>query len=195
MDMIHISQSALASLSLYSAAVGAALGAVYDVFRIMRIAAEPTCRLKKEKGVRDAASRTAIRGEKIRFFVVFVEDILFSVISAAVISITVFHLDSGHPRWFILLGAAAGFAVYYHTVGRLTSVCAPYIILFVRTVIYFAMRITIIPVARLVRRIYRCLSERAAERCRRHRSNLMKTQILGDARSGFGFADVLRDRV
>ena len=110
MDMIHVSQSALASLSLYSAAVGAVLGAVYDVFRIMRIAAEPSCRLKKKKGGQDADSD--VRGEKIRFIAIFAEDIIFSLICAAVISVTVFHLDSGHPRWFILLGAAGGFAVF-----------------------------------------------------------------------------------
>lgn len=195
MDMIHVSQSALASLSLYSAAVGAALGAVYDIFRIIRIAAEPSCRLKRKKGGQDADSDSAVRGEKIRFFAIFAEDIIFSVICAAVISVTVFHLDSGHPRWFILLGAALGFTVYYHTVGKLTSIAAPYIILFVRTAVYFVMKITVIPVIRVIRRVWHCISEHIAERLHIRRAELMRLRILDDARTGFGLADALRERI
>ena len=195
MDMIHVSQSALASLSLYSAAVGAVLGAVYDIFRIMRIAAEPSCRLKKKKIGQDIDSRSDVRGEKIRFIAIFAEDIIFSVICAAVISVTVFHLDSGHPRWFILLGAAGGFAIYYNTIGRLISVFAPYIILFVRTVSYFIMKITVFPVIRIIRCIWRFIYGRLSERCRIHRAELMRLRILDDARTGFGLADALRGRI
>lgn len=43
-QMEHVSQLVLASSALYGAAVGASLGAVYDLFRALRIAAGLTLR-------------------------------------------------------------------------------------------------------------------------------------------------------
>ena len=53
--------------------------------------------------------------------VAFVEDILFFTAAAAcVVAVFVFNANTGVSRGYLLVGAAAGFAAYLATVGRLT---------------------------------------------------------------------------
>lgn len=81
---------------LYATALGAMLCAVYDVFRIIRIAF----------------------GGKIT--AVFVEDILFSIIALVLTFIFVVAFNNGELRFFVLIGELLGFVAYYFTLGRLT---------------------------------------------------------------------------
>ncbi len=151
--MEHVSQSALVSLALYGAAVGVLLGIVYDVFRILRIAVEPSNRLRRLGAVTgsEAANGKKPHGETVRTVIIAIEDIIYSVICAVVISVMIFHINSGHPRWFILLGTAVGFFVYYFTVGKIVMLFSSYIILFVRTVFMFVMKLTLFPLLKLFR--------------------------------------------
>lgn len=81
---------------LYAVALGAILCAVYDVFRIIRIAF----------------------GGKIT--AVFIEDIIFSIIALLMTFIFVVAFNNGELRFFVLLGELIGFTVYYFTIGKLT---------------------------------------------------------------------------
>ena len=80
--MEHVSQSALISLALYGAAVGVLLGIIYDVFRILRIAVEPSNRLRLLSTVTgsETADGKKPHGETVRTVVIAIEDIIYSVI-------------------------------------------------------------------------------------------------------------------
>ena len=94
--MEHVSQSALISLALYGAAVGVLLGIVYDVFRILRIAVEPSNRLRLLNIITDkkTADEKKPYGETVRTVIIAIEDIIYSIICAVVISVMIFHMNS-----------------------------------------------------------------------------------------------------
>lgn len=195
--MNHVSQLGLLSLSLYSAAVGVFLGMIYDFFRILRISAEPTAELKKRRP--EASSEPAQKEERkmrvadrIKVSLIFAEDIVFSLICAAVISVTVFHLNSGHPRWFILLGAAVGFALYYHTAGRLVMKLCPYLILLIRFALTLIMRVTVLPVCSLFRAVFRAVASKVRGKLSIARSNAIMGRMISRAEDALGLRSAMK---
>ena len=84
-------------LRLFFASIllGALLGALYDLFRALRLC------LKHPKAA------------------VFAEDVLFVTVSALSIYVFCTELCRGRLRFFVMLGAAAGFGIYLSTLGRL----------------------------------------------------------------------------
>lgn len=82
-------------LFLASILLGALLGALYDLFRALRLC------LKHPKAA------------------VFAEDVLFVTVSALSIYVFCTELCRGRLRFFVMLGAAAGFGIYLSTFGRL----------------------------------------------------------------------------
>ena len=89
----RLSQQAVAFL--WSLALGGALGAVYDWFRIGRI-------LKRK-----------------RWFAVFFEDLLFALIAAISTAFCFTLTNYGQVRLFLFAGEGLGFILYYNTVGVL----------------------------------------------------------------------------
>ena len=107
---------------LFSCVVGGVLGAFYDVFRIIRIAFNS------------------------KWVSVFFQDIIFCVLSAVSIILLVFYTNSGTVRWFSLFGCVMCFALYHVTVGRLIMFVSKKIIDFIKSVLRFLYKITVIPV-------------------------------------------------
>ena len=176
-QMEHVSQLVLASSALYGAAVGASLGAVYDLFRALRIAAGLTLR------------RTLPTwGRRLSAALLFISDVLFSLIASAALSVTVFHLLSGHIRWFILLGTGLGFLLYRRTVGRLTARIMPRIIRAAGRFVLAAARLTLLPLLRLLRLLFRLLSCPPAALLRRLDSRRERRFAMRAARSALGAA-------
>lgn len=108
---------------LYAIVVGAALGALYDVFRVGRMVLG-----LRPGGAETPHVRLPLVGDVVRdgkhggFFAaaaVFVGDILFFAIATAVYLVFVFHASSGYNRWFLTVGAIGGFAAYFFTLGKL----------------------------------------------------------------------------
>ena len=98
-QMEHVSQLVLASSALYGAAVGASLGAVYDLFRALRIAAGLT--LRRCFSYRGRTLPTW--GRRLSAALLFISDVLFSLIASAALSVTVFHqvvYSARHRAWF-----------------------------------------------------------------------------------------------
>lgn len=81
---------------LYAMLCGFFIGALYDIFRVLR---------------------TVWRGSRIRLFC---EDVVFCVISALVFTVFCFNISLGIIRLFLALGALMGFFVYRFSVGLLT---------------------------------------------------------------------------
>ena len=89
---------------LYAILLGTLLGAIYDLFRIIRISF----------------------GGKV--VAVFIEDIIFSIAALVLTFVFVIAFNNGELRFFILIGEFLGFTVYYFTVGKLTMLISKAII-------------------------------------------------------------------
>ncbi|HIV18995.1 MAG TPA: spore cortex biosynthesis protein YabQ [Candidatus Merdivicinus intestinigallinarum] len=80
---------------LYACALGAGLGVLYDVFRLLRL----------------------VTGGKA--LLVFLEDLLFSFLAAGCTLYFMIEFCSGWLRLFVLAGEALGFILYHFTVGEI----------------------------------------------------------------------------
>jgi spore cortex biosynthesis protein YabQ len=113
--------------------LGAALGVVYDVFRVLRIAFPQ----------KTAFGRLAI----------FIEDLLFFTLCAAATFVFLMGAVQGRIRFFLLLGEGLGAVIYYFTVGSLVMKVAQAIIDGVRRVLAFMGRWLVMPLWNLTYRI------------------------------------------
>jgi len=123
---MEISMTEHGIVFLFSCIVGASLGAFYDVFRIIRIAFNS------------------------KWLSIFFQDLIFCIFSAVSIILLIFYTNSGTVRWFSLLGCFMCFVLYHLTVGRLIMFVSKKIIDFIRKVLRFLYKITIIPLKMLV---------------------------------------------
>ncbi len=173
---MEISQKVLALALLYSAVVGAALGALYDVFRIIRVAMKPSPDMPAVlRSVYDAIGDA----------VIFAEDILFSFAAALVVTVFLFHINDGQLRWFVLAGAGTGFTFYYITVGRLVILCAEVIISFIRMIIRFVLSLTLIPAIKAVRFTWRFIVKSVTYAERKLYTAVVMRRTLRQAERGF----------
>jgi Spore cortex protein YabQ (Spore_YabQ). len=113
---MEISQSVYGTVFIYSVVIGIILGVIYDIFRVQRISMESNNRYLN----------------LIRNIIIFAEDIIFSVISAVLIIVMIFHANNGRIRWFALIGSGIGFIFYYNTIGQIVMLCSWKIIAFIR---------------------------------------------------------------
>lgn len=116
-------------------AVGIGLGAVYDVFRIIRCAFFVFSSENGEKRQKN--------GKNQAFFETFLQlilDLLFSIVYTIVIVLLVYYLNNGAVRLYILCLAVIGFFAYYFTVGRLVMRISDAIIRFTKWLVLSAVR-------------------------------------------------------
>ena len=97
---------------LYSLLLGTLLCAIYDVFRIIRI---------------------AFGGKTLA---VFIEDIVFSLASIVITFVFVIAFNNGELRFFVLIGEFLGFVFYYLTFGKLTMFFSKAIIKLIKKLIF-----------------------------------------------------------
>ena len=100
----------------HSLLLGVVLGCFYDLFRITRIAFI------------------------IPALLVLVEDLLFFLFSSIVLFGFMLENSYGQIRWFILLGVALGWVIYYFTAGSLVMKCSAQIIATIRRILAFLWR-------------------------------------------------------
>lgn len=81
---------------LYAVLLGAIFGIIFDMFRLFRVFT------------------------KGNVFAVAAEDILFFVICAFLCYVFMLVFTHGTVRMYVFIASAAGFLIYYRTVGRLT---------------------------------------------------------------------------
>jgi len=120
-----ISVSAQLVQFIYSLAFGAALGLLYDMFRIIRIAFMP--------------------GKVILIY----EDIIYMIISAISTFAFIFNINSGSLRLFIFIGVILGFIVYYFTLGTLVFKSAKVIIDILKKILTFIFRVVSLPFVKI----------------------------------------------
>ncbi|MBQ9921705.1 MAG: spore cortex biosynthesis protein YabQ [Clostridia bacterium] len=159
---IEISMTQQCMFFVYSIVLGAVCGAVYDIFRIFRVAL-------RHNGT-----------------AVFFEDVLFCLICCVMLILFIFCANYGIVRWFSFFGWAGGFYIYYMTVGKMVISAANMIIGFIKNYIiypakravYFVFSALLRFVSGMVRVIKKYIYElRKYLRCRR---------IVRCAAKGFG---------
>ena len=147
--------SAQLKLSLYALILGAALGILFDFFRITRVFAA------YREGVHQSQATWIISA------FCFVEDILFAVISAVILVLFCFKANGGTSRGYILFGALVGFVLFLSTIGRLISRISKSIAKLFYSIIAFTKSRVIIPVAirfkQIFYRIYKITLGRALD--------------------------------
>lgn len=148
-----ISQYHLLIFVLYSLLVGAALGVVYDFFRILRISTEISPKLRAKLNLKTRKKRT----EFFKCAVIFIQDILFWLICSVAVTVFIYHVNNGRIRGIALICSLAGFFIYYNTIGRLVIYIAEYIILFIQMAIRAIYLITVKPLFGFTRLICRLI--------------------------------------
>ena len=157
-------------LFFWAILLGAVWGVVYDMFRVIRIARGASCpadnyaavkrlravrlklpelnRSKRKKGKPEKSGKAKLHITETAL--VFIEDLLFTLACGLSFIIFVFSANSGMFRWFLLVGAAAGFCAYYFTVGKLVTGCAALLVALIRAVLILIGNYTLCPFLRLM---------------------------------------------
>lgn len=94
--MLQVSNEQQIRFLLYSVIVGVFLSFLYDFFKVSRVLFS-----------------------KMPDAVIFVEDLIFTLICTVVYIIFIYAANLGIPRFFSALGAAVGFLIWYFTLGKL----------------------------------------------------------------------------
>ena len=130
---------------------GAFLGAVYDIFRIARIASSRDDSIRKSKST-DVRKRKRRLPERItEYILLFLEDLVFSLIVAFSVILFIYKFNGGISRFYILFSIGLGFLLYHLTLGKLVIKCSTAIIHFVKTLLLFVFNATVTPIKRFAR--------------------------------------------
>lgn len=133
MDIITIGEQT--RLFLLSLLVGAGLAALYDLFRILRVA--------------------FVCGKGLVAF----QDILYWLLCAFATFTFVLCLNQGAVRFYILLGEGLGWVIYHLTLGSLVMACSHGVIALARRLAGVVDRCFLRPVRRLLRWLLRPVAE------------------------------------
>ncbi len=167
---MEISMSSLLYSFFWSIALGTFLGAVYDAVRIGRIFLGVS--YSRAAGVQLSGIKLPIiskfkkenkrKGKGIPSLaldiLVFAGDLLFCIFAALVLVIFIYHSNDGRARWMVFFGTAAGFAVYYFTLGKIVMFFSSYIVFVIRSVLSYLFFIAWLPIkaiTSLVRYLWR----------------------------------------
>ncbi len=121
---IYLAEQTL--IFLQSLLVGAALGLLYDVFRISRVAFPTSTQ------------------------VVFVEDILFFIVCSLVTFFFGLTVIEGTLRFFLIIGELLGAILYYFTLGKLVMGVSKKIIEAIKAILKFIFKWILRPIWQLV---------------------------------------------
>jgi hypothetical protein len=155
---IRIDPDRLMAMLLWGLVCGAALGVLWDVFRLTRVMLGVTYPLKhvpvpdKERNLpllgRPLPSRTGkdpVWKRWMRPIVIFCEDVLFGVTCGTVMSLLIYVTNDGIFRVMAPVGMLVGFLVYYVTVGRLVLSLSQWIVYIIRVLLCYATALLLLP--------------------------------------------------
>lgn len=151
---------------LYALIFGVFIGVIYDIFRLSRVALTgkelgSRAHVKLPVSWRTAAHvaperepgrlalmfKRAVGGSV--FVIVLVQDILFSLISAALFTIFLYKVNFGELRLYLTIGAAVGFYLYYNTIGRAVAAVSGAVISFFGLLLSVVLHKMVIPIFRM----------------------------------------------
>lgn len=201
---------ALFRLLLFALLLGAALGALYDVLRIFKVALlgkggsdeqkESSAALKippksvkkrRRQGAQKPAFRPVSKWTRFRRFVFpfllhFVTDLLFFFFAAVVTVIFLYAFHRGKLRLSAVFAMGVGFFLYYETVGKVVYSLAERIVETVRRGVRFVLAHTWHPLKGFVLRLGRTVRALAAYARLKKGSRRELRRFLLSAEKGFG---------
>jgi hypothetical protein len=131
-------------LVLLSLLAGILLSAIYDVFRIRRVAFRlPREETTKENRIAHLFRRHLALTDTL---LCFGEDVIFCLFATVVLILMDYKLYYGVPRWYAFGAAALGFWGYRMTLGKLVMRSAESVIGWIRKTIAFIRRRILRPV-------------------------------------------------
>jgi hypothetical protein len=179
---------------------GIFLGAVYDVLRILRILFKISdCPSHSADGLYSVCyplvgriSDKKLRSRKAADVLLFISDVLFSVIAAVAVVIVAFFENDGKIRGECLCVTAVGFLSYYISVGRLTMLFSSYITFairmactYLRFFIVFPIRLAGRSIKKAIMRLYVLLAIRMSAYKVAVESKKYTSYVLNGSRSAF----------
>lgn len=181
-------------LFLYSLAVGALLGVLWDIFRIIRLivckerSADDSFPIRLPSNEREVIKALSFKHRQkiIPVILIFISDLLFCLFASATVILLLFHLNGGQIRGFVLFGAALGAVTYYFTVGKLTFAFSDRMIRGAKRLIRFILSVTVIPVFVLLNGLVRSALRKLGLRIRKRQTLRYVSTRIKDAERGFG---------
>ena len=149
---------------LCSLILGVFLGAVYDVFRLVRIV------LPKNNTL------------------IFFEDILFCLFATISFLLLSFNFGSGQIRGFAAAGTLGGFASYYCTLGKLVYKANEKIISFIKKIIKYI----IVSIKKPIVFIFGKLYVFTQKTNRKHKRKKLMKKAIKTAKKGFGLEEMIK---
>ena len=144
---------------------GIFLGAVYDIFRLLRIARSEST-YSARKAIRNRFfPRTKAHGKISRLrisdaAIVFIEDIVFFLIVAVTEILAVYYINEGEIRIYCLLVSVLGFFAYQKTLGRVIVFFSKKILYLIRKIVYCIVCAILIPaffISRHIGKMFRAI--------------------------------------
>ena len=133
--LIPVSREAFLPLLLLSLLAGLVLGAVYDMFRIRRVAFRL---MQRNQRAADAPFHGIRRHAAVLdALLCFGEDLIFCLLGTVILILLSYQLSYGMPRWYALGAALLGFGLYRITLGRMVMSFAETILRGIRAAVGF----------------------------------------------------------
>ncbi|MBQ1963083.1 MAG: spore cortex biosynthesis protein YabQ [Clostridia bacterium] len=190
---MEVSQYALMLLHVYALILGACLGLVYDGFRITRIFLGAHYSRRIAKQLQDLrlpflSHKEKNRDSGILGVAVFLEDLLFCVLTGLSLVILFYEMNNGKFRFLVLLCVGAGFLVYRFTLGRLIMYCSEWIAFAIATGARYLVFFLLLPfrllwnaILRCTKRVHAHLKRARQKKNQRHYTAKQRARIDRDA--------------
>ena len=184
--------------------LGVVIGAIYDLFRILRIAVrsdfEPRSgffkKIKPQKPLFKFKIKNRNKLENASNIAVFFEDILFFAVYGTAEILFFLSENDGEIRIYCLIFTALSFFAYKMTVGKIVIYFSSAVIFFSECLLYWIFYIIIEPVKliirsamRLGRKIYSLTFGKISAAVRRKKSEKLKNMMISFAEKGFGIIE------
>lgn len=165
-----------AVLFLFSLIVGAALGLVYDLMRLL-VTSLPD---KTEGGANEkqrltvASARAILLPLKPRFTLnsaaCFISDVLFCTVSALAVTVLLFHLNYGRVRVFSLVSAVTGYMLYRKTLGVPIRDLLKKLLRLMKKALCFFASVTVKPLTMLILMLFRPIADKLGRKMARKKA-------------------------
>lgn len=146
---MEISQTLLGFMFVCAVITGAFLGVIYDVIRITRIIVGIRYTRKDTThsvGECDVMPHDALTVRILRAVLVFIEDVIFCLVCGVCVVLLLYYTNDGQFRGIAVLGVAAGFFVYYVTVGRVVIRFSEFIVELLQRALRLILKVIVLPI-------------------------------------------------
>ena len=162
---MEISPYMLSLLLLYSFLFGMSAGIVNDINKILRLFFSARREEIRTRGRFARGSSCAV---------IFFQDILLFTYMGVGTVLLNYYLNRGQFRIYSIAAVAAGFVLYYFTLGKIIMFFAESIVLFLHTVIFKLLHILLLP----IKAIFKVIGMILKKLCKKIRFAIAKKKIL-----------------